>query len=379
MQRDTLCVHAGVLDDTVTGGANSPIYTSTATGYLDGETLFYPRYFNTPNQNAVAEKISALEHGEDALVFSSGMAAISTTFFAFLKRGDHVLLQKDLYGGTHQFIVNDLARFGIAYTLADPADFEKACTPATRMVYIESPSNPLLRITDIRAVASWARQKGLLTVIDNTFASPVNQNPLTLGVDVVVHSGTKYLGGHSDLCCGIVVTSKALAATIRGYGTHFGGCPDPHTCYLLERSLKTLSLRVSRQNDNAGYLAAFLSAHPRVARVFYPGLATDPGHSVARSQMSGFGGMVAFEVRGTASDAERFQRRLKIIRPAVSLGGVESVICSPVRTSHKRLSPEERATMGVTDTLLRLSVGIEDIRDLESDLTNALEAPSKVG
>lgn len=374
MQRDTLCVHAGVLDDTVTGGANSPIYPSTATGYLDGDALFYPRYFNTPNQNAVAEKISALEQGEDALVFSSGMAAIATTFFAFLKRGDHVLLQKDLYGGTHQFIVNDLARFGIDYTMADPVDFEGAFTPATRMVYIESPSNPLLRITDIRAVTAWARHKGLLTVIDNTFASPVNQNPLTLGVDVVVHSGTKYVGGHSDLCCGIVVTSKALAAAIRGTGTHFGGCLDPHACHLLERSLKTLSLRVVRQNDNAKQLAAFLSAHAGVARVYYPGLATDPGHSVARSQMSGFGGMVAFEIRGAASDAESFQRRLKIIRPAVSLGGVESVICSPARTSHKRLSPEERAAMGVTDTLLRLSAGIEDIRDLESDLKNALEA-----
>lgn len=377
MREASACVHAGTWPDTVTLGANSPIYPSTATGYLDRSALTYPRYFNTPNQTAVAEKIRVLEKGEEGLVFSSGMAAISSTFFALLVRGDHVVLQRDLYGGTHQLVLRDFERFGIGYSMVDagdPDNFEKAVQPSTRMIYVETPSNPTLAITDLRAVADVARRKGLITAVDNTFASPVNQNPIELGLDVVLHSGTKYLGGHSDLCCGAAVTSRELAGRIREYATHAGGSLDSHSCYLLERSLKTLAIRVARQNENALQVAQFLSRHANVQRVYYPGLESHSGHAVAQSQMKGFGGMVAFEVRGDASHAEQVQRRLTMIRPAVSLGGVDSVICSPVKTSHKRLTPPERASMGLSDSLLRLSVGIEDARDLIDDLTQALSS-----
>ncbi len=374
MLKPTQCVHIGAVHDTVTHGANSPIFTSTATGYLDGGGIVYPRYFNTPNQRAVVEKMAALEHGEDGVIFGSGMAAISTTLFALLKSGDHAVFQSDLYGGTFRLVHTDLERFGIDFTLVDgtiAGDIERAVKPNTRMIYIETPSNPLLRIVDIREVAALARSKGILTVIDNTFASPINQNPIDLGIDIVIHSGTKYLGGHSDLCCGTLVSSKELTARVRASATHFGGTLDPHTCYLLERSLKTLALRVSKQNENAMEVARYLAGHPTVKAVYYPGLENDPGHAVARRQMSGFGGMVAFEIRGDRAASERFQRGLSLIKPAVSLGGVESMICSPARTSHSRLSERDRASIGIRDELLRLSVGIEAPQDLMADMEQA--------
>jgi cystathionine beta-lyase len=374
MLKPTQCVHFGAVHDTVTHGANSPIFTSTATGYLDSGGIVYPRYFNTPNQRAVVEKMAVLEHGEDGVIFGSGMAAISTTLFALLKSGDHAVFQRDLYGGTFRLVHTDLERFGIGFTLVDGAiagDIERAVKPTTRMIYIETPSNPLLRIVDIRAVAALARSKGILTVIDNTFASPINQNPIDLGMDIVIHSGTKYLGGHSDLCCGALVSSKELTARVRAAATHFGGTLDPHTCYLLERSLKTLALRVSKQNENAMEVARYLAGHPKVKAVYYPGLENDPGHAVARGQMSGFGGMVAFEIRGNGAASEKFQRSLRLIKPAVSLGGIESIICSPARTSHAKLSERDRASIGIRDELLRLSVGIEAHQDLMADLEQA--------
>jgi len=255
----TQSVHVGSVGDPVYGGLVNPIYTSSAYDY-DAEVL-YPRYFNTPNQKAVVEKIAALENTEDGLLFSSGMAAIMTSMFAILKQGDHILFQNDLYGGTHHAAINELERYGIQHSMVDVADlkkFEGAILKNTKVIFIETPSNPLLRITDIAAVAKLAKKHKILTIIDNTLASPVNQNPIELGIDIVTHSGTKYIGGHSDLCCGVAVASKKITDKIRASALHFGGSLDAHTAYLVERSLKTIVLRVQQQNKNAIALANYL-------------------------------------------------------------------------------------------------------------------------
>ena len=377
----TLCVHTNTPDKDVTKGVNTPLYASSAFGYLDAEENLYPRYFNTPNQQVVVNKLCALERGEAGLLFGSGMAAISTTLLALLQPGDHVVLQEALYGGTHHLVTSELARLNIRYTLVENADqFEDALRPNTKVIYIETPSNPLLKITDIRAVAQLAQAHGLVSVIDNTFASPINQNPLTLGIDVVMHSGTKYLGGHSDLCFGAVVTSTCLREKIWKSAINLGGSINAATCALIERSMKTLDLRVRQQNHNAQALAKFLQEHPRVRRVHYPGLPEHEGHAVAAEQMMGFGGMLSFELgsinTGTPGlkETEQFMRNLRLITPALSLGGVETLICSPARTSHIKLSPEERAHAGVSDALLRVSVGIEHVEDLIEDLGAALAA-----
>lgn len=367
----TQSVHVGSVGDPLFGGLVNPIYTSSAYDY---DTLVrYPRYFNTPNQTAVIKKIAALENAEDGLLFSSGMAAIMTSLFALLKSGDHVLFQNDLYGGTHHAALNELKRYGIAHTMTDVtnvSDFEKAIRPNTKVIYIETPSNPLLKITDISAVAKIARKHKVVTIIDNTFASPVNQNPIDLGIDIVTHSGTKYIGGHSDLCCGVAVTSKRLADKIRESAKHFGGSLDANTAYLVERSLKTIVVRVQQQNKNAMTLAKFLDAEPRISAVYYPGLKDHPGHTIAKKQMKGgFGGMLSFEVKG---NPEKFLKRLKIIRKAISLGGVESTIAQPVKTSHSKLSAQERKAAGISDKLLRFSVGIEQAEDLIQDILQAL-------
>ncbi len=367
----TQAVHAGSIGDPQYGGRSTPVYTSSAYDYE--KEVKYPRYFNTPNQAAVVQKMTALENAEDGLVFSSGMAAIMTSFFAMLQAGDHVVLQQDLYGGTHHAVLNEFHRYGILHTLvdaSDPHNFEKAITKRTRVIYIETPSNPLLKITDIVAVAKIARKHKLISMIDNTFASPVNQNPIDLGIDVVLHSGTKYIGGHSDLMCGFALSSKAYTTQIKSSALHFGGTLDAQTCSLVERSLKTIVLRVNQQNENAMTLAEFLDTEARIQKVYYPGLKGHPDHRVAKKQMTGgFGGMVSFE---TKKDPDRFLSKLKYIHRAVSLGGVESTICSSVRTSHAKLSPAERAKAGISDKLLRFSVGIEDVNDLIGDIQQAL-------
>ncbi|GIV37678.1 MAG: cystathionine beta-lyase [Cyclobacteriaceae bacterium] len=367
----TLSVHAGSEGDSQFGGMVTPLFPAAAYDYRKDDIL-YPRYFNTPNHRAVAGKMAALEKGDDALVFSSGMAAIFTSLMALLRAGDHAVFQQDLYGGTHHAVLNELNRYGITYTLVDgtrPENFGKAIQKNTRLVYVETPSNPLLKITDLKAVAKIARQHKLITLIDNTFASPVNQNPLELGIDVVLHSGTKYIGGHSDLMCGVVVASQQHIDTIKQSAIHFGGHADAYTCWLVERSLKTLFLRVQQQNENAAYLAEWLKHHKKISRVYYPGLREHPGHAIAKAQMHHFGGMVSFDVKG---NADRVVSRLELIRPAVSLGGVESTINQPVKTSHRRLTPEERKAAGITEKLLRLSVGAEQADDLVHDLNRAL-------
>jgi cystathionine beta-lyase len=253
---------------------------------------------------------------------------------------------------------------------ADPDNFRKAIQKETKVIYIETPSNPTLKITNIKAVADIAKQHGVLTVIDNTFASPVNQNPHDLGIDIVTHSGTKYIGGHSDLCCGAATGAKKYIQQVWNSAFHFGGSLDAHTCWLVERSLKTIVLRVRQQNQNAMTLANYLTTNSKIGKVYYPGLPTHVDHAVAKAQMpGGFGGMMAFEVKG---DAHQFMNNLKMIKRALSLGGVESTMCSPVKTSHSKMSEAERLAIGVTNNLVRFSVGIEEAEDLISDIEQAL-------
>ncbi|MGD2081213.1 MAG: PLP-dependent aspartate aminotransferase family protein [Nitrospirota bacterium] len=374
--RNTRCVHSGNYVSSETGGVNTPIFASTSFLFPNPSgTAFYPRYFNIPTQTAAAEKVRALEGGERGLVLSSGMAAITSVLFALLGRGDHAVFQRDLYGGTHHFVTSELEKFGIGFSFASGeavADFESEARENTRVIFLESPSNPLLRIVDLAALARFARERGILTVMDNTFATPLNQTPLDLGIDVVVHSGTKYLNGHSDVNCGAVVASRELMERIMPFAVNHGGTLDVHACYMLERGMKTLGLRVERHNENAARLAAFLEAHPLVRKVYYPGLPGHEGHETARAQMRGFGGMLSFELDCGTDSARRRAGRLEVITPAVSLGGVESLICFPAETSHAKMSAAQRRRAGISDSLLRLSVGVEDAEDLEADLERML-------
>ena len=370
---DTQCVHEGQLEDPIYKGAISPLYLSTAYGYE--ETDRYPRYFNTPNQVGLAKKIAALEGAEEGLIFGSGMAAISTALLAYLHAGDHVVLQNDLYGGTTNLVVEHFHKYGIDYSFAEnltPDAFKDKIQENTKVIYIETPSNPLMKIVDLKAIADLAKSHNLVTMIDNTFASPVNQNPLAFGIDIVVHSATKYLGGHSDILAGAVACSSQHMTPIFAVAKSLGGNLSDLSVWLLERSIKTLSLRVRQQNKNAQRLAEFLSQHPQVAKVYYPGLESHPDHELAKKQMHGFTGMLSFEL-AEGVDRDVFQKSLKIIQPVVSLAGVESTITIPAITSHKLLSPEGRAKQGITDQLIRFSCGIEDINDLQSDLDHALK------
>ena len=369
----TVCVHTGTHQDERTGGIGSPIFPCTSYAYPNpADENIYPRYFNVPNQRVVAKKVAALEKGEDALVFGSGMAAISTLLFAHLKPGDHALFQADLYGGTYHFITTELSTFGIQVGFAATMEeFKTAVRPNTRVVYVESPSNPLLRCVDLAAIGALARGHGLLSVIDNTFASPINQNPIELGIHAVVHSATKYLNGHTDVNAGVVVSSSTVIQKLAGCAINHGGTLDSHACYQLERGLKTLALRVKQHNENAGLLAHFLQNHAAVERVNYPGLADHPDHAIAARQMRGFGGMVSFELR-RPEHVDDVLRRLRLATPALSLGGVETLVCLPSRTSHRSMSPEQRQLAGISPGLVRVSVGIEDIEDLLGDFDQAL-------
>lgn len=368
----TRCVHAGTLIDSCAGGVNSPIYTSTAYAYPGpAAENVYQRYFNTPNQQAVATKVAALEGGEAGLVFASGMAAISTLLCTFLKPGDHAIFMSGLYGGTHALIQDFLVQRQIDVSWADtPESFEHGITPKTRLLYIESPSNPLLRCVDIAAIARLGRSRNILSVIDNTFATPINQQPLALGMDVVVHSATKYLNGHSDLNAGIVVGPAAIIRQLRSCAINLGGMLDAEVCARLERGLKTLAIRVERHNQNALQLARHLDSLPTVSRVYYPGLDSSQDHPIASRQMTGFGGMLAVELTD-ASLVSQALTRLRIAKPALSLGGVETLVCVPAQTSHCSLSPQERQMVGISDQLIRISVGIENIEDLLADFTQA--------
>ena len=375
MKKDTQCVHSGTLADSQNRGVTTPIYTSSVFEYLDMPENVYPRYFNTPNQKAIIEKLCALENAEGGLVFSSGMAAISTVLLSFLRSGDHVVVQRDIYGGTHHFATAEFEKFGIEHSFVSnkATDIELAIQNNTRMIYIESPSNPLLLIMDIEAVAQIAKARQIITVIDNTFATPINQNPLDLGIDIVIHSGTKYIGGHSDICCGAALAADKLIAVLKESATDLGGSLNAFTCYLIERSLKTLGIRIAKQNANALAIARHLQTNSLIDKVHYPGLEHHSDFKTAAKQMKGFGGMLSFELNPQQVDPSKFLKKLKLIKPALSLGGVETLICSPAKTSHLKMSDEDRAKLGITDNLLRLSVGIENPDDLIADIEAALE------
>jgi len=335
----------------------------------------YGRYGN-PTQRVAALKLAALEGAEDGLLFASGMAAITTTLFAMLSKGAHVVVTDDAYRRTRQFLHQVLRRYGVEVSTVPAGDYdrmEEAVRQTTRLIFSESPTNPYNRVLDLERVADIGRRHRVKTVIDSTFATPVNQRPIEFGIDLVIHSGTKYLGGHNDLLAGVVLGSADLVAAIREFHGITGAIVDPFAAYLLIRGIKTLALRVARQNDNAQKLAEFLAGHPRVARVHYPGLRTHPEHALATRQMRGFGGVVSFEVRGDLTTASRVVDACRIPRIAPSLGGVESLIEQPALMSFYELTTEERRQVGIKDTLLRYAVGIEDADDLVADLAQALD------
>ena len=372
---NTICTHVGEIHDEQFKGAVSPIFMSTSYEFNDVAVKRYPRYFNTPNQEYLSKKIAALEDAEAGMIFGSGMAAISTVFLAFLRQGDHIVVQNTLYGGTSNFIKEEFPKYGIEFTFTEGyevADFEAAIQKNTKLIHIETPSNPLLTITDIKGVADLAKSKHIITTIDNTFASPVNQNPIDFGIDIVMHSATKYLGGHSDILAGAVATSETLMDPIFNVAKNLGGSLSDMTVWMLERSMKTLALRVRAQNKNAMKLAKFLSQHQDVAQVNYPGLKSHPQHDLAKSQMKGFGGMLSFEL-AEGLDATAFQRELQLIKSSMSLAGVESTMLSPHKTSHALLTEEERDAIGVKDRLIRFSVGIESTKDLKADIEQAIK------
>lgn len=374
MKKATRAVHAGSHRELNFGGINTPVFASSAIEYLDDSEVRYPRYFNTLNNLVVAEKLAALENAESALVTSSGMAAISTVVLGLLRPGDHAVLLEGLYGGTHAMASSEFRRLGMdcSFVPADPDALRAALRPETRMLFIESPTNPLLAVLDLDTVAQIAREHGAFSVIDGTFATPILQNPIDHGFDLVVHSGTKYLGGHSDLCCGAIAGAAELVDRLRQHALMHGGCLNAQDCALLERSLKTLELRVRRQSQNARALAEALAGHERIARVYYPGLPDDPGHAIAKRQMADFGGMLSFELAPDI-DPPAFLRALRLIPCAVSLGGVETTVCQPVATSHQKMEAAERERLGIRPALIRLSAGIEDPGDLIADLVQALE------
>jgi len=376
---NTICTHFGELKDEKYKGAVSPLYMSTSYAFDDVEVKRYPRYFNTPNQVALSEKVAALEHAEAAMIFGSGMAAVSTALMAFLRAGDHVVLQKTLYGGTYNLVTEEFEKFGISYSFTDglkPEDFTAKIKENTKVIYIETPSNPLLTITDLKAVSVIAKKHGLVSMIDNTFASPVNQNPIDFGIDVVIHSATKYMGGHSDILAGAVASTKEYMERIFQLAKNFGGSLSDYTVWLLERSIKTMGLRVRAQNENAQKMAEYLYQNKSIQAVYYPGLPSHPDHELAKSQMRGFGGMLSFELKD-GIDSYTFQQALKLIKSSMSLAGVESTVLSPTKTSHSLLSPEERANQGIVDGLIRFSLGIEDIEDIIADIDQAIAVAIK--
>jgi cystathionine beta-lyase/cystathionine gamma-synthase len=355
-----------------------PVFQSAMFEYA-GETdyndLKYIRLNNTPNQSVVAEKLAALENAESAIVTSSGMAAITTTLLTLLSNGDHLLVQPSLYGGTQTFVTRDFQNFGITYDFIDanqPETWKNKLTKRTRLIYVETISNPLMRVPDLKAVAAFAKENGIVSAIDNTFASPINFRPIEHGYDLSLHSCTKYLNGHSDIVAGAVIGKSELVTKILHRLNHLGGSLDPHAAFLLHRGMKTLALRVRYQNQSAFKLAHFLERHPAIERVNYPGLESHPQHAIARDLFEGFGGMLSFELKDGAKGAAQFMSRARIPISAPSLGGPETLMTLPAKTSHAGLSPEERKTSGISDGLIRISVGIESTDDLLEDFQQAL-------
>ena len=375
---DTKLIHAGEPSPLIEGAVSMPIFQSATfeyAGTTDYHALRYIRLNNTPNHLALHRKLAAIENAEDALVTASGMAAVTTTLLAILGAGDHLLAQDCLYGGTHDLLTIELPRLGIRSDFIDgaaPRSWESALTPSTKAIYVETMTNPLTQVADLRAVVEFARTRRLISIIDNTFASPVNFRPPEIGFDLSLHSCTKYLNGHSDIVAGAIVGRRDLIGTINRRLGIFGGSLDPHACFLLHRGMKTLAVRVRHQNETALAVAGFLEQHPKVAKVNYPGLQSHPDHARARELFEGFGGVMSFELRGAVEAADRFIAHAALPICAPSLGGVESLITRPATTSHSGMSPADRRRAGIADGLIRLSVGLESADDLIADFERAL-------
>lgn len=378
MKFETKVIHGGTQGDPVTGAVTTPIYQTSTYHQKElggGAKYEYTRGEN-PTRFALESVMADIENGTDGFAFSSGMAAIHATM-SLLKAGDHIVMANDVYGGTFRLVNRIMAELGIKFTAVDTADsdaLKAAMTPETKMVYLESPSNPLMHVTDIAEASKIAHEGGAIAVVDNTFASPYNQNPLDLGADVVVHSGTKYLGGHADLLSGFVVVKDAkLAERIKFIQMSIGAVLSPQDSYMVQRSIKTLALRVQRHNENAMALAEFLNNHPKVAKVYFPGLPGMPDHEIAKKQMRGFGGMMSIELQ-PGLDVKKFVENLDVFLLAESLGGVESLIEVPAVMTHASIPREIRIANGIKDELVRISVGIEDIDDLIADMSKGLDA-----
>src|SRR5579859_450284 len=381
---ETAAVHGAADLEKKNGPVTTPIYQTSTFEVADNDEQqrvtstdrYYTRWGN-PTNTVAEQTVAELEGVAAARTFASGMGAITTTILALLKTGDHIVAQRDIYGGVTKFFSQWLPKLGIETTFVATNDFEqheRAIRPNTKLLYLESPTNPSLRVVDVKKAAALAKQHKLISMIDSTFATPINQHPAEYGIDLVMHSGTKYLGGHADLTCGVVCGSQELMDQLWETRTTLGNCMDPHAAWMLIRGLKTLAVRVARQNENALRVAEFLGQNEKVRRVHYPFLKSHPQHAIAREQMKGGGGMVTFEVEGTGEDARRVSEAMRLFTLATSLGGVESLVSIPVLTSHAMISPEQRQKMGVTEQMVRLSVGIENADDLIADLEHALRA-----
>ena len=381
----TVCVHGGENLD-AQGGIHAPLYNHSTFGFPSTQALLdvvegraegnlYTRYGLNPTIRSVERKMALLEGGEAALAFSSGMAAEAATFLANCRAGDHIICIGDVYGGTYELLNSNLPNLDIKTTFLLGSEFGRLAevmTDRTRIVFFETPTNPNMEIIDIANAAKVARVRGALTVVDNTFASPVNQSPLQLGADLVIHSTTKYLGGHSDLTGGVVIGPKSLTDPIWVWRKNLGQMMAPEVAFLLSRSLRTLVVRVRQQNATAQAVATFLQGHAKVKTVNYPGLPNFPGHSIAAAQMSGFGGMLSFVYDGDGTATAAAVDRLRLFTIAASLGGVESLVTQPITTTHHGMTPEERQRRGIVDGMVRLSCGLEDSADLIADLAKAL-------
>src|SRR5918996_5528320 len=369
----TRAVHAGEARDKAGNAVTTPIFQTSTYAFRDSHELIeymeghiereeYGRYGN-PTQRVVERKLAALDGGEAALLFSTGMCAITTTLLAMLGRGSHLVLTADGYRRTRQFCRTLLHRLGIEHTFVETGNYEAleaAIRPSTRLIFSESPTNPHLRVMNLDRLAEIGRTHQVKIAIDSTFATPYNQRPLDFGIDLVLHSATKYLGGHNDLMAGVVVGSRGLVSAIRDIQAMLGGITDPHTSYLLVRGMKTLGLRIRKQNDNGMAVARFLEGHPRVRRVYYPGLSSHPDYKIACEQMKGFGGVVSLEIDGALQTGSTVVDRLQIPYIAPSLGGVETLIEQPALMSYYEMTPDDRAAIGIVDELVRLSLGVED-------------------
>lgn len=375
----TRAVHAGGEHR----GADEPVVTplvqsaNYAQEFGTSEPLLYTRYANTPNAQLIQRRLAELEGAEEALFLASGMGATACAMLALLRPGDHLLASAAIYGGTHRFFTEELATLGIGVTLVDPFDaraWRQALRNDTRAIFVESPVNPTCRVVDLRPLAELAQRQGFAMVVDSTFASPVNFRPLEHGADVVIHSATKYLNGHNDILGGAVLGSASYIEEVRTKMAIWGQVPDPFACWLLERGLKTLVIRVQRQNESAMHIAQWLAERPEIANVLYPGLKSHPDYEIARAVLDGFGGMLAIELAGGPDAAQRFLPALKIFTHAASLGGADSLAIEPRFSSHAKMTPDERARAGIPDGLVRLSIGLEDADDLIADLEQALAA-----